>query len=138
MELKEPSSMNECIYFTNRNLGENGSARAWVCRPLCPKCKKGRLGKPIKKNGKVDKKADYYECPECKHQIPMEEEDKLLKVEVKYTCPYCKNVGEATTGYKREKFEGVPAYVFECQKCNKKIGITKKLKEGKKKGGDVE
>ena len=138
MELKEPSSMNECIYFTNRTLGENGSAMAWVCRPLCPKCKKGRLGKPIKKNGKVDKKATCYECPECKHQIQMEEADKLLKVEVKYTCPYCKNVGEATTQYQREKFEGVPAYIFECGKCSKKIGITKKMKDTKKKGESSE
>ena len=64
----------------------------------------------------------------------MEEADKLLKVEVKYTCPYCGNVGEATTGYKREKFEGVPAYIFECGKCSKKIGITKKMKGTKKKG----
>ena len=138
MELKEPTSMDECIYSTNRTLGENGSAMAWVYRPLCPKCKKGRLGKPIKKNGKVDKKADYYECPECKHQIPMEEADKLLKVEVRYTCPYCGNAGEAATEYKRKSFEGVPAYIFICDKCNKKIGITKKMKEGKKKEGDVE
>jgi len=83
--------MDECIYFTNRTLGEKGKIMAWVYRPLCPKCKKGKLGKPIKKNGKPDKKAEYYECPECKYQIPIGEADKLLKVEVKYTCPYCGN-----------------------------------------------
>ncbi|MBS3098395.1 hypothetical protein J4209_06395 [Candidatus Woesearchaeota archaeon] len=138
MALKEPSSMDECIYFTNRTLGEKGKIMAWVYRPLCPKCKKGKLGKPIKKNGKPDKKAEYYECPECKYQIPIGEADKLLKVEVKYTCPYCGNVGEATTEYQRKNFEGVPAYIFVCEKCGKKIGITKKMKEGKKKEEDAE
>ena len=96
------------------------------------------MGKPIKKNGKPDKKAEYYECPECKYQIPIGEADKLLKVEVKYTCPYCGNVGEATPEYQRKNFEGVPAYIFVCEKCGKKIGITKKMKEGKKKEEDAE
>jgi len=126
--------MDECLYFTNRTFGENGKAMAWVYRPECPNCKKGRLGKPIKKGGKVDKKATYYECPACKHQVSMEEADALLKVEVKYTCPHCNNSGEATTVYKRINFQGVPAYVFSCGKCQEKIGITKKMKDIKKKG----
>lgn len=131
MALTEPQSMNECLYLTNRDIG-SGKAMAWVLKPLCQKCKKGRLGKPIKKNGKVDKKADYYECPECKHQMPLEEAENILKVEVKYTCPFCANKGEATTEYKRKSWQGVQAYVFTCSKCSKTIGITKKMKKGKK------
>jgi DNA-directed RNA polymerase subunit RPC12/RpoP len=132
MTLKKPNSMEECLYFTNRSIGD-GFAIAWVYRKECSKCKKGRLGKPIKKNGKIDKKADYYECPLCKYQEGNEETEKSLQLEVEYKCPHCGNEGETTTEYQRKVFEGVPSYVFECGKCNKKIGITKKLKEGKKK-----
>jgi predicted SprT family Zn-dependent metalloprotease len=131
--LKEPSSMDECLYFTNRTFDDGkGRAMAWVYRPECPACKKGRLGKPVKKNGKVDKKANYYECPECKHQVSMEEADNMLKVEVKYTCPKCGKSGETTTEYKRKNFLGVPAFVFACVDCGEKIGLTKKMKEAKK------
>ena len=136
MILKKPSSMEECLYFTNRSIG-NGSATAWAYRKECPKCKKGRLGKPIKKNGKVDKKADYYECPLCKYQETNEQVENTVKLEVQYKCPHCGNEGETTTEYKRKTFEGVPSYVFECGKCNKKIGITKKLKNTKKKDADA-
>ena len=132
MQLKKPDSMEECLYFTNRSIGE-GFAIAWVYRKECPKCKKGRLGKPIKKNGKADKKSDYYECPICKHQESNEEVEKSVRLEVEYKCPYCGNEGQATTEYKRKVFEGIPSYVFECEKCGKKIGVTKKLKETKKK-----
>jgi ssDNA-binding Zn-finger/Zn-ribbon topoisomerase 1 len=133
MQLKKPDSMEECLYFTNRSIGE-GSAIAWVYRKECPKCKKGRLGKPIKKNGKADKKADYYECPLCKYQEKNEVVESGLVVEIEYKCPFCGNEGQTTTDYKRKAFEGVPAFVFECEKCHKKIGVTKKLKEPKKKG----
>lgn len=134
MQLKKPNSMDECIYFTNRSIGE-GYAVAWVYRPLCQKCKKGRMGKPIKKNGKPDKKSPDYECPSCKNRIPNEEMESLLKVEIEYQCPHCRNEGMATTEYKRKVFEGVPSYVFSCEKCGKNIGITKKLKKTKKKKG---
>lgn len=132
MALKKPDSMEECIYFTNRSIGE-GSAIAWVYRKECPKCKKPTLGKPIKSNGKVDKKADYYECKLCKYQESNEEAEKDLKLEVQYKCPYCDNESETIAEYERKVFEGVLSYVFECGKCNKKIGITKKLKSSKKK-----
>ncbi len=134
--LKKPSSMEECLYFTNRPIGD-GFATAWVYRKECPKCKKDELGKPLKKNGKIDKKADYYECPKCKHQEKNEQVEANLKLEVQYKCPYCGNQGETTTEYKRKVFEGIPSYVFECGKCNKNIGITKKLKESKRKGKDA-
>jgi|TARA_B100002003_G_C13977095_1_gene472642 predicted RNA-binding Zn-ribbon protein involved in translation (DUF1610 family) len=131
MAIKKPESMEECIYFTNRSLGEEGRATAWVYRKKCPKCD-GVLGKPIRKTGAVDKKADHYECPKCKYQESNEDVEKGLSVEIDYKCPHCGNEGEATTEYERKSFQGVKAYVFECGKCNEKIGITKKLKKTKK------
>ena len=133
MEFEKPSSMDECLYFTNRSLDNEGYAVAWVYRKMCPKCGKGRLGKPIKKGGKPDKKSDVYECPQCKYQEPNDKIEAELKVEVEYKCPNCSFEGMAATEYKRKRFEGVPAYVFECGKCKKSIGITKKLKGVKKK-----
>ena len=56
-----------------------------------------------------------------------------LTLNVEYKCPHCANEGEATTDYTRKTFEGVASYVFECEKCSRQIGITKKLKEPKKK-----
>lgn len=124
--------MEECLYFTNRPIG-NGYAIAWVYRKECPNCKKPTIGKPLKKNGKADKKASYYECKMCKYQEPNEEVEKELKLEVQYKCPYCSYEGETTTEYERKIFEGIPSYVFGCDKCNKKIGLTKKMKGSKKK-----
>ncbi|MBI2651013.1 hypothetical protein HYX01_00930 [Candidatus Woesearchaeota archaeon] len=132
MEIKKPESMDECIYFTNRAIGD-GYAMAWAYRKECPKCKKPTLGKPLNKRGKVDKKAPYYECKICKYKENNEQVEKDLKLEVQYKCPYCSFESETTTEYKRKTFEGFPSYVFECGKCSKKIGITKKLK-GKKAG----
>ena len=101
---------------------------------MCPKCKKGKMGKPIDpKTGKVKKKAEIYECPACKYNVNAEEYDQTLNIEVKYKCPKCGFVGETTTLYKRKKFQGVDSYVFECQKCKEKIALTKKLKAIKKK-----
>lgn len=132
MALKEPKSMEECFYFTNRTIGEKGQVMAWCFRPECPKCKKARLGKPIdKKTGRINKKADVYVCPECGYSVPMKELEQALVLNVKYTCPYCGRSGETTTEYKRKKFRGVDAYVFKCEFCSEKIGITKKMKEFK-------
>ena len=132
MAIKQPKSMDECIYFTNR-ASEKGKIMAWVLRPECPKCRKGLMGKPIKKNGKVDKKADIYECPSCKYQESEEKVGEGMPLNVIYTCEHCGNQGETTTPYQRQSFQGVQAYVFNCQKCNEKLAITKKLKEPKKK-----
>lgn len=131
MTLKEPSSMEGVVYFTNRIFGE-GYAKAWVYKIQCPKCGKTKMGKPIEK-GKVKIRAKEYKCPECGYTESKEEHEAKLKVEIKYKCPYCGNEGETTTEYKRKSFEGVPAHVFVCEKCGKKIGITKKMKNIKKK-----
>lgn len=127
MALKQPQSAEECLYFTNRAI-DSGKAMAWVYRKECPKCKKGRLGKPIKKNGKVDKKAEFYQCPQCGFQENMAECENSLSIEVIYKCPHCGKEGETTAPYKRRTWQGIPSYVFECKDCGKTIGITKKLK----------
>ena len=130
MALKKPDSAEECVYFTNRAIG-NGSAMAWVFRKQCPKCKKGIMGKPLKKGGKPDKKAGNYVCYSCGYTEPNEEVENSLAINVEYKCPHCGSEGETTAPYQRKTFEGVPSYIFECQKCGKKIDITKKLKEQK-------
>ena len=127
--LTKPKSMDDCIYFTNRIL-INGKITAWVFRKECPKCKKSHLEKPLKK-GKPDKKSPFYVCPNCSYQENNKDVEEGLTLNIEYTCPHCNNNGETTTQYQRKVFEGIPSYIFECQKCCKKISITKKLKEPK-------
>ncbi|MFC1755615.1 hypothetical protein ACFL96_19875 [Thermoproteota archaeon] len=131
--LKEPESMDECVYFTRRILEDGkGKIMAWVRRIDCPKCSKAKMGKPVDK-GKIKIRAKEYVCPECGHIETKEEHEPKLTVEVKYTCPHCGDEGDATTEFKRKTFEGVPAFVFVCNKCGEKIGISKKMKKSKKK-----
>lgn len=132
--LKKPNSMEDCHYFTNRTL-EDGKGRimAWVFRKECPKCRQGIMGKPLKKNGRIDKKAEHFVCYKCNYQESEEQVDEGLIVNVEYKCPHCGNEGETTAEYKRKMYQGVLSYVFQCQKCNAQIPITKKLKEIKKK-----
>ena len=134
MSLRMPESMDECIYFTRRKFDtNNGKIIAWVYRKDCPQCGE-KMGKPIdEKTGKAKVRADTYECPACKFSEPKKEHEESLDVEIIYTCPFCGHSGEATTQYKRKSWEGVKAYVFECGGCGKKIGITKKMAESKKK-----
>lgn len=131
MSLKTPESMDECLYFSNRSIGD-GQVMAWVYRKQCPKCKKAKMGKPVEK-GKVKTRAKEYVCPECGYTEEKAEHEESLSLEAQYTCPYCGKEGEATTQYKRKKFKGVDAYVIVCEHCNEKILITKKLKDIKKK-----
>jgi len=129
--MKEPESMDECIYYTNRTLDNDGKIRAWVKKADCPECGKARMGKPVVK-GKVKIRAKEYVCPECGHTEEKTEHEAGLTVEIIYKCPYCGNEGEATTECKRKSFKGVPSYIFVCGSCNEKIGITKKMKKPKK------
>lgn len=135
MELEKPNSVEECIYFTNRIIGD-GRATAWVFRKECPKCKKDELRKPSTKSGKPDKKSPIFVCKSCRYEEKNEDVEKDLIINVEYKCPHCGNESETTAEYKRKSFEGVQSYVFECGKCSKKIGLTKKLKETKKKGNE--
>ena len=139
MPLKEPESTDECVYFTNRLLNNEGYIRCWVFKEKCPKCGKALMGKPKDpKTGKPKIRATVYECPECKYSEEGQEYEDKLTANVKYKCPYCKNEGETQISFKRKKVqrfneekqkkETVDATVFNCSKCNKRIEITKKMK----------
>jgi len=134
MPIKEPESMEELIYFTNRTM-DKGKIKAWVYKKLCPKCGKVKMGKPVEK-GKVKIRADEYECPACKFTEEKKAHEESLNLEAKYTCPECGKDGESTAPYKRRSFMGVQAYVVECSHCKAKIPVTKKMKEVKKKGAE--
>ena len=131
--------MDECLYFSNRYIGEKGHAVAWVYRKLCPKCKKAKMGKPVEK-GKVKMRASEYVCPQCEYTEEKVLHEESLTLEAQYTCPECGKKGEGTTPYKRKAYQGILSYVIECQHCKGKIPITKKLKEKKKadKSADID
>ncbi|MBS3166191.1 hypothetical protein J4444_03655 [Candidatus Woesearchaeota archaeon] len=122
MALRIPESMNECLYFTNRD-----TVLAWVYRKTCPKCKKAKMGKPVVK-GKVKTRAEVYECPACKYQEDKIAHEESLELESAYTCPKCKKKGESTGQYKRKAYKGVQSYIVTCQHCGEVIPLTKKLK----------
>ncbi|QQG39220.1 MAG: hypothetical protein HYS32_02085 [Candidatus Woesearchaeota archaeon] len=139
MAIKEPESMDDCVYFTNRLLLEGkGHAKAWVYRKLCPKCSKSLMGKPLDAKGKPKIRAEEYQCPSCKYTVNKEEYEDTLQAEIKYTCPYCQHNGEYIMSFKRkkvqfydeieEKKKTVDALKFECEKCKKDIIIAKKMK----------
>ena len=134
MSLKVPESMEECLYFTNRFIGENGQVTAWVYRKDCPKCKKVKMGKPVNpKTGRPKTRSKEYVCPECKYTEEKIEHEESLSIEAQYTCPECGKEGESTGINKRKNYKGVQSYLVECQHCGEQIPITKKLKEPKKK-----
>jgi len=139
MALKLPDSMNECIYFTRRTCeGDKGHIMAWALKKKCPKCGKASMGKPVAK-GKVKIRAKEYVCPECGYTEEKFEHEGTLKLSVKYTCPKCNFQGETEIPFKRKSFQGVQAFVFECEKCNQSIPVTKKLKSLKKgKGAEAD
>lgn len=118
--------MDECLYFTNRSVGE-GQIMAWVYRKPCPKCKKAPMGKPVVK-GKVKSRASEYVCPACGYTEQKTEHEESLNLEAQYTCPECGKHGESSAPYKRKKYKGVPSFVVECMHCQAPIPVTKKLK----------
>ncbi len=129
-----PESMDECIYFTNRTLDNDGRITAWVYRKECPECHKAKMGKPVDpKTGKVKIRAAEYVCPECGFTEEKKEHEESCELQAIYTCPECKKKGESTAPYKRKSYQGVQAYVVECEYCQAKIPLTKKLKDIKKK-----
>ncbi len=136
--VKEPTSMNELVYFTNRKIGD-GNVVAWVYRKECPKCGKALMGKPKdEKTGKTKIRAKEYICPECGYKVDKEKYEETLTCEIKYTCPKCKHQGEIEVPFKRKKIQifdekkqkkvAVKAIIFECENCGEKIAITKKMK----------
>jgi len=127
MALKQPESMDECVYFTKRAIGP-GKVKAWVFKEQCPKCKKAMMGKPVEK-GKVKIRAKEYVCPNCNNTVEKQAYEDTLTCNVEYVCPACSYSGETQTQYKRKKVDGIPTIQVECEKCHAKINITKKMKE---------
>ena len=123
--------MDECIYFTRRKI-DNGSAVAWVFKEECPKCKKALMAKPKnEKTGKPKIRAKEYVCPECNYIVEKEEYEDTLTCNIQYTCPDCSFASEIQVPFKRKNFKGAKAVVFQCEKCDSKIPITKKMKAPK-------
>lgn len=127
MPLKQPESMQECVYFTRRSIG-NGKVMAWVSKQECPKCKKAMMGKPKDEKGKVKIRAKEYVCPECGHTVEKKEYEESLTVDIIYTCPHCGFSGEIQIPFKRKNVQGAQTLRFQCEKCNGDIDITKKMK----------
>jgi len=91
------------------------------------------MGKPIdKKTGKPKIRSTEYECPECGYtEEKLEHEAKCtVMIDYEHTCGH---KGHATTEYKRKSWMGVPSYIYVCDGCGAKLGITKKMKGIKKK-----
>jgi len=136
--LKQPESMEECVYFTRREISDKGHVMAWVFRQECPKCHKGIMGKPKDSKGKVMIRAKEYVCPECGYTVDKDEYEETLTANIKYTCPHCGFEGEAQIPFKRKKIQmldeesgkkkAVDALRIQCEKCGKNIDITKKMK----------
>ncbi len=139
MALKFPDSAEECVYLTRRAIGK-GHAVVWVLKEKCPKCKKGIMGKPKGKDGKVMIRAKEYVCPECGNTAEKKAYEETLTANIQYTCPGCGYKGEKQVPFKRKKIKGVDSLQFTCDKCNAKIDVTKKMKEkkDKNKGEDDE
>ncbi len=90
------------------------------------------MGKPVVKD-KIKIRATEYVCPACGYTEEKILHEKGLEVSVQYVCPHCEHKGEAITPYERKSYQGVKAFIFNCESCNEKIAITKKMKEPKKK-----
>jgi predicted RNA-binding Zn-ribbon protein involved in translation (DUF1610 family) len=135
MALKQPESMDECVYFTNRSLdGGRGSVKVWVFKQTCPKCKKAVMGKPRDSKGKVKTRAEEYACPGCGYTVEKQAYEDSLTANAEYACPGCGSSGEAQIAFKRKNIGGVPTLRITCQKCSANIDVTKKMKGKKSKG----
>ena len=139
VELKQPKSMSELVYFTRRVVLPDGKVKVWVFREICPKCGKGHMGKPIDpKTKKAKMRAKEYECPECKFTMEAEEYEDTLTANIEYTCPSCKKSGAVSVPFKRKKVtlvneetgkkKRVDAVIFNCEHCGFSINVTKKMK----------
>jgi len=123
--MREPESIDECVYFTNRT-SDKGKVRVWVFKKDCPVCKI-LMSKPMFK-GKVKIRAKEYVCEKCGRKEEKSEYEKDLIASIQYTCP-CGNSGEMEIPFKRKKIEGANTLRFQCQKCGRNIDVMKKMKE---------
>lgn len=124
--LKQPESMEENVYYTDRQIG-NGEAKVWVFRGNCPKCKT-LMGKPKDEKGKVAVRAKEHVCPKCGYSAESKAYEEGLTANIEYTCPECGFKGEQQVPFKRKKIKGADTLRFQCQKCKANIDVTKKMK----------
>ncbi|MEM4260181.1 MAG: hypothetical protein QXG00_02995 [Candidatus Woesearchaeota archaeon] len=129
--LKQPKTMEELVYFTQRNI-DNGWVKCWVFKEECPKCHKALMGKP-NENGHIKIRAQEYICPNCNYKIDKKEYEETLNANIEYICPNCSFKDEIQIPFKRKTIMGVQTLRFQCKKCNEKIDITKKMKKMKNK-----
>lgn len=137
MDIREPASMDECVFFTRRTIGEKGKIAAWVLRDKCPQCKQGVMGKPRdEKTGKVKIRAKEYVCPQCSFSMEEEAYENTLQINIKYTCPHCG--GQGTTQqpflFKKMKTDDpespgskktAKVIRFSCSACKKDIDLVR-------------
>lgn len=139
MALRQPGSMDECVYFTQRSLEDGkGSVKVWVFKQSCPKCKKAIMGKPRDSKGKVLVRAKGFVCPGCGYTVEKKAYEESLTADAGYKCPACGSSGEAQIPFRRKNIEGIPTLRFQCGKCSANIDVTKKLKVKKGKGAGEE
>jgi DNA-directed RNA polymerase subunit RPC12/RpoP len=130
--------MDNCVYMTNRYLGEKGMVKCWVYKKKCTQCTKSVMGKPKdEKTGNVKIRAKEYVCPSCHYSVEKKAYEETLTAEMKYTCPKCEHQGNHSMPFKRKKIKivteagkekKVDALQFSCAHCGEKINVTKKLK----------
>lgn len=133
MTFELPESMDNLAYMTRRVI-DKGRVICWVNKELCPKCKKGLMGKPRDpKTGKAKIRSTEYICPECEYTVPKKEYEDTLEAFVIYTCPHCEKSGELNAPFKRKTIMGTNTLRVQCGFCGGNIDITKKMKEPKKK-----
>ena len=130
--------MDECVYFTLRTDKSGNKTKTWVLKEQCTKCKDGLMGKPRNpKTGKPKIRAEEYACSKCDNIVEKKEYEATLTASIEYTCS-CGFSGEVQIPYKRKKIKffdeedqkekSADALQFVCEKCDKKINVTKKLK----------
>lgn len=130
MEFKRPESMDDLFYYTYRDLAEGkGEIKCWVFKKECPSCHKALLEKPRNKNGKVKVRSKEFICPECGFTISSKDYESELEANIEYICPSCKHKGTGVIPFKRKKIKGVLTLVVECENCNEKMLITRKMKK---------
>ncbi len=133
MALRKPESMDECVYFTQRDLeAGKGEIMIWVFRRKCSKCSKSFMGKPRDSSGKVKIRATNYVCGSCGYAVEKQAYEDSLAANAEYRCPKCGFSGETAIPFKRKNIEGVPTLRFTCGKCGTNMDITKKMKEKRK------
>jgi len=129
MTLRKPESMDDLVYYTRRAVGK-GHVTCWVFREECPECGKALMGKPRNpKTGDVKIRAKEFVCPECNHTVEKTAYEESLQANIEYTCPECEHSDEKQIPFKRKKVKGTDSLVFNCDACNAKILVTKKMKK---------